>query len=102
MPKAKTAKKAAKPAKRTIQQAPAEHYFVLVDGRVLRNIKELADIMDDMADHVFQHHVNWERNDFAKWAEDVFKDMELADKLRKASGKQHTQIVIYRHLLDKL
>jgi len=103
MAKAKAAKKtAAKPKKKGIPQAPAEHFFVLVDGRVLRDYKELADLLEDMADHVYGHHVNNERNDFANWIGDVFSEKDLAEKVRKASGKHHAQVIIYRHILERL
>lgn len=105
MPKAKTVKKPVgevKLKKPAVPQAAAEQFFVLVDGRVLRNYKELADMLDDMADHVYSHHANNERNDFAKWIEDVFKDTTLAKKIREATGKHHCQILIYRHIIDKL
>lgn len=109
-----TAKKAAKTAKKSvpaksavakksgIPQAPTDHYFVLVDGRTLKDVKELADALDSMADHVWEHHVNWERNDFARWIEDIFQDGELADRLRKAQGKHHSQIILYRHILERI
>lgn len=108
MAKAKSAAKKAAPtkkkaaAKRTaIPQAPPENYFVLLDGKAFASYKELADALEEMEDHVFNHHVNWERNDFAHWIADSLKDMELAEKVRKASGKNHMQIIIYRHILER-
>jgi len=102
MPRTKgAAKKTAAKPKKAVPQAPPEHYFVLADGRVLKDYKELADIMDDLADNVYLHHVNKERNDFAKWIEDIFQDKELAERLRKASGKHNVQLIIYRHILGR-
>ncbi len=98
-----TIKAAAKAPKReSIPQAPTEQFFILIDGRVLKNYKELADMLEEMGDHVYGHHVNWERNDFASWVHDVFGDSDLAEKLRRAQGKHHSQIIIYRHILDRL
>ncbi len=98
-PAAKTVPKVKKAA---IPQAPPEHFFVLVDGRVLRDYKELADALEDMADHIYSHHVNTERNDFAHWVEDTLSDQELAQKMRDAADRHNMQIVIYRHILGKV
>lgn len=102
MPKAKTAKKRVTKKKAAIKQAPQDKVFFLIDGRTLRDIKELADSLDEMADHVYYHHVTEERNDFAQWIHDVFKDAELAEKLRESTGKHHSQIIIYRRILGSV
>jgi hypothetical protein len=103
--KTKTAKKSAANqagSKSALPQAPPEHYFILADGRVLKDLKELADVLNDLADHIYRHHVNEQKNDFARWTEDIFKEAELAERMRKASNKHNTQLVIYRHILDRL
>jgi hypothetical protein len=96
------AKKAAKKVPKGIPQAPEQYVFVLVDGRRLRDVKELADALDSMADHVYGHHVNPQRNDFAQWIEDIFREAELAAELRHSHNKHHAQIILYRHILDRL
>ena len=74
--------------------------FVLMDGRRLYDYKELADTLEELEDHIWDHHVNLERNDFANWIHDVFQEQELSDALREAKGKHHAQIIIYRHILE--
>jgi hypothetical protein len=76
-----------------------EQYFYLEDGGLLRNIKELGLKLDEMPDYVFQHHVNYERNDFASWVEGVFNDKELAACLRTTNDKLRTQVIVLKHLL---
>jgi len=68
--KKKTAKKVVK-KKVIIKQKPtikknANHNsaFILLNGKRLSNIKELADIMEEIEDHVFNHHVSENHNDF--------------------------------------
>lgn len=103
--KAETKKTAAKKTTakpKGLAQAPAEHYFVLVDGRTLKDVKELADVLEDMHENTWGHHVNNERNDFANWVNDIFKEEELARQIRESQGKHHLQIVLYRHILDRL
>lgn len=96
----KTAKAAAKP--KGIDRAADHHHFVLVDGRRLGDIKELADALEDMAEHVWGHHVTQDRNDFATWVNDIFTDAELAERLRTVAGKHHAQIVLYRTILERI
>ena len=77
---------------------PQEKYFVLANGQPVKNVAELAAILDQLEDHVFNHHVNAERNDFHNWIRDVFEDVELAQKVAGVKDKKHLQLVIYRHI----
>lgn len=104
-PKKKTRKKTtSKKAKKTSvkRNASKKHYFILCNGKPVKNIKELADLMEDLEDQVFNHHVRTDGNDFAKWIKDIFKDIELAEKLAGAQDKEHMQLVIYKHITHKL
>ena len=84
------------------RDAPEANYFILCNGKPVKNIKQLADIMDEIEDQVFNHHVRAEHNDFSAWVKDVFKDVELAEKLSVAKDKKHFQLVIYKHIAHKL
>jgi len=108
----KEARKRGRPAKSVqpanVQQnnlkrdAPAENYFVLCNGMPVKNVKELADLMDQIEDHVFNHHVRPDQNDFSKWVKEIFNDVELAEKMAGAKDKKHMQLVIYKHIAHKL
>ena len=50
-----------------IKRAEPGREFHLVDGRNVADLKELADMLDDMSIAVWNHHVNQGRNDFANW-----------------------------------
>jgi hypothetical protein len=84
------------------RDAPATNYFVLCNGQPVKNIRELADVMDELEDHVFNHHVRPDHNDFATWVKDIFQDVELAQKLAEAKDKKHMQLVIYKHITHNL
>lgn len=84
------------------KDALQEHCFILCNGSPVKNIKELADILGDLEEHVFDYHVTDDGNDFAKWVEDIFKDIELAQKIAGAKDKKHMQLVIYKHITHKL
>jgi len=84
------------------RDAPETSYFVLCNGKPVKNIKELADIMEEIEDQVFNHHVTSDKNDFATWVKDIFKDIELAEKLAGVKDKKHMQLVVYKHIAHKL
>ena len=46
------------------KNAAPDRVFVLVNGKRVKNVKELADVMDKIEDYVFNHHVTEDRNDF--------------------------------------
>lgn len=77
---------------------PQEKFFVLANGQPVKNVAELAAILDQLEDHVFHHHVTPDRNDFHNWIKDVFEDVELARKISGIGDKKHLQLVIYRHM----
>lgn len=114
-PKKKAVKKAVapkgagekKPTKK--QSAAALHrnagpgeVFVMVNGQRLKNVKELADVLEKIEDYVFNHHVTEDRNDFASWLQDVFKEIDLAKEVSGCRDKNHLQLVLYRHISHKL
>lgn len=84
------------------RDAPEDKLFFLVNGHKLRNIKELADVLADLEDWVFNHHVTPDKNDFAAWVEHVFEDIELAKKIAGVKDKDKMQLVLYKHLTHKL
>lgn len=66
-----------------LENVPDDKVFWLCDGRILRNLHELADALENMSNDVFEHHVNKEKNDFSSWINDVIGDKKLANDLRK-------------------
>lgn len=60
-----------------------DKYFYLNDGRCLRNLKELADVLKNMPENMFKYHVTKDKNDFVNWVKDVFGNKKLASDLMK-------------------
>lgn len=58
--------------------------FWLCSGQILKNLKELAESLEEMSDEIFNYHVNQTKNDFADWVGDVFKEKKLATDLKRA------------------
>jgi hypothetical protein len=85
-----------------IKSAPKDKEFVLTDGRKLKDLRELAFCLSDMADDVFWSHVNDAKNDFAAWIDDSLKDKELANKLKPVRDRLNTQVAILKHIVRKI
>ncbi|NTV24231.1 MAG: hypothetical protein HGA85_07750, partial [Nanoarchaeota archaeon] len=64
-----------------LRNVPPENYFRVAGGQVIKNLPELAGILDRLDDRSFQHHVSESRNDFARWITDCIQDSELAIQL---------------------
>lgn len=84
---------------RKIGEAPKDKRFVLKDGRVLKDMVELAHALDHMSDDVFSHHVNASKNDFRNWVRDVFSQKELAAELEKAKTRNDLQLAVLKHIV---
>ena len=64
-----------------LANVPQEYVFLCHDGKVLTNMKELADALSTMTDETYSHHWNEEKKDFSNWVRDVIGDTELAKNL---------------------
>ena len=86
----------AKPA-----EAKPEHYFILITGVPLKNLKELAGSLENMNDWVFSHHVNDSRNDFSNWIRDILKEEALAEEIKSLRDMRQMETKILKHLVTK-
>lgn len=78
----------AEKAKKILNNVPDEHHFRLHMGTNIRNLSELAEALEIMADRSFYHHVSETKNDFSNWIKDVVGDEELASKVLKLNSKE--------------
>ena len=81
-------------AKRWLADVPEECLFWCSDGRTMRNMKELAEALNTMADEVFAYHANAQRNDFSTWVRDIIRDDKLADDLLLASSRTEATAIV--------
>jgi hypothetical protein len=65
-----------------------EFYFWLCDGRLIKDLEELTQVMKDMKDDVFNFHVNDYKNDFSNWIRDIIKNEKLAQEVSKTKTKK--------------
>jgi hypothetical protein len=74
-------------AQKLLAKVPDEYVFRCQDGRILRDMKELAEALATMTDETFAYHSNAEKKDFSKWVRDVIGDEKLAKDLEKAGNR---------------
>ncbi len=82
-------------------EAPEDKRFVLNDGRIIKDLKELADALEHMSDDVFRHHVNESKNDFSNWVRDILQEKELAEDMQKLDSQLKAQIAVLKHIAKK-
>lgn len=75
-----------------------EKCFWVHDGPMLSDLKDLLRSFSYMTDVQFAHHVTTEKNDFARWVEDILLDSECAKALRKARTQKKATKVVERYL----
>lgn len=61
-------------------------FFWLSNGRSLKNLNELADVLDSNDMAIWNFHVTADKNDFANWIEGVFEDVALGKAIRKVKN----------------
>jgi acetate kinase len=70
-----------------------EHYFVLQNGKVIKDLKELAQVLKGIDKKIFEYHVNDSKNDFANWIQYVFKSRKLAETIADLRYKEINEII---------
>lgn len=70
--------------KKTIANVPLEKAFWFCNGKVAKNLKEFSAILGKISLNEFAYHCNAQKNDFAKWINDVFGKKTLAKAIAKS------------------
>jgi len=84
-----------------MQEQKNNEFFILCSGEQIKDLKELAFAFESMHPDVFNHHVNEEKNDFANWIENTFKEKELATNIHLKHNSKDSQIEVLKHLVEK-
>jgi hypothetical protein len=71
-----------------LSELPAEKFFYVHDGTVIKSLKELPDALRHMSHETFTFHVNNEKNDFYNWIVGVFNHAAIARKIKAAKSKE--------------
>ncbi len=95
----KVSKKDSKPTSASqVPCANGEQCFWVHNGPVLSDLIELRDVLKEIHDEVYAHHVDGQKNDFADWVEHVLGDAECAEALRRSSKKTQAKKIVDLHL----
>jgi len=70
-----------------LQDTSMDKVFWCHDGRVMKNLDELAAALREMSEETFRYHVTGDKNDFSNWVRDVIGDVTLAKDLQKATTR---------------
>jgi hypothetical protein len=63
-------------------------YFYAQNGLVFKSLSDLMDGLESMDVETFNHHVNFNKNDFSNWIKGVFGDIRLADAIRYLTDRE--------------
>ncbi|OYT43745.1 MAG: alpha-amylase [Candidatus Aenigmarchaeota archaeon ex4484_56] len=72
--------------------------FYCANGRIIRNLRELAEEIKKLDFETFVHHVNEEKNDLANWIRDVVGDIALASRVNRAKKPE----TIYKAIRSRI
>jgi len=79
---AKIVKVSKEEANRRLGGVPDDKRFWCQDGKVVKNLKELEEALNNMSDETFHYHSVEDKNDFSNWVRDVVGDTALANQLK--------------------
>ena len=88
-------------AKQIRETISPDKYFMLNNGTTIKSIEDLAVMLDMISEEDFNFHVNKEKNDFANWINDVFKETKLAESIQSITDKKESQIALLKHTVIK-
>lgn len=75
-------KKARVDAKKILSAVQPDKAFWVNNGPILKSLDEFAAAVRKLKPEQFMHHVNRQKNDFAKWISEVVGDGILAQRIR--------------------
>ncbi|MFH1849738.1 MAG: DUF5752 family protein [archaeon] len=88
--------------KNIILHSGDETSFKLNDGREVRNLNELSEMLESMDDGTWMHHVNDEKNDFSTWVLHALSDEKLAKNLLGARDRREAQVTVLKRIIELL
>jgi len=84
--------------RKRLSEVPDDKVFWCANGRELKNLRELAVYLPEMAEEVYQRHVSSVNNDFSNWVRDVIGDVTLANELKKTGSRASAASLVQNRL----
>ncbi len=73
--------------RRFLRNVSPENSLWIINGDIVKSLRELLKELKIMNDEAFRYHVNKERNDFSKWVKEIIGDRKLAVGLKKSKTR---------------
>ena len=81
-------------AQRVLRHVPDVKRFYCHDGEILNNIYDLKTALGRMPVATYRHHVNEEKNDFARWVREVLGDDKLARDMASCENQKEAAVTV--------
>lgn len=72
--------------------------FYFANGLKAENLQQLHDILRNTNEHITNHHLDHEKNDYAAWVRHVLQDETLARKIEKCRSVRQIVALLEDHL----
>jgi len=83
-----------------LNYAKPEEYFSTCDGRVIKSVNDLYNLLKVMDLNIFNHHVTLYKNDFSKWIYESIGDTVLAEDIANIKDREEMVRVIENRMLE--
>ena len=70
-----------------LRNVSPENSLWIINGDIIKSLRELLKELKIMNDEAFRYHVNKERSDFSRWIKEIIGDKKLASDLKKAKTR---------------
>ena len=77
-----------------LRNVDPQHYFVLEDGRIIKNLQDLAIILQNLDDSIYYNHVTPHKNDFAAWIYNCIGDNTLTNNISHVKDRNELMNVL--------
>jgi len=75
-----------------------DKYFWLSNGKPIKDLNELSEVLKTIPKEVFENHVTKDKNDFSNWIKDVLKSDSLAKEIKDAKTAEKMQKYVDEYL----
>src|SRR3989344_342743 len=84
-----------------LRNVSPENSLWIINGDIVKSLRELLKELKIMNDEAFRYHVNKERSDFSRWIKEIIGDKKLASDLKKAKTRDKAIKAINNRIKDK-
>jgi len=92
--------KESKMASKLLDNVPDQNAFWVCDGKILKNLYDLAKAFKEMSDDTYGYHANLQKNDFACWVGDIIKDKKLVNDILRSRSRQQAAKAVEKRIKE--